>query len=119
MPKQPELPASYSADWLEKLDGRTTLARAVHQRYNDLASDLGGADALSYQKRSLAKRAIYVECIIERHEAALSRGEDVDLGRLTQAINTLIGLLKALGLDRKAKDVPDLVTYLRGREGVQ
>ncbi|MGQ7242942.1 hypothetical protein ACUN9V_05695 [Salinicola sp. V024] len=114
MPKQPEFPVSYSSDWLEKLDGRTILARAVHQRYAALTDDLGGVDALSYQRRSLAKRAIYIEAVIERHEAALSRGEDVDMGRLTQATNSLIGLLKALGLERKARDV-SLTDYIKAR----
>lgn len=115
MTRQADIPSKYSADWLEKLDGRTTLARAVNDRYHHLTTDLGGIDRMSYQRRSLCKRIVYMECVIEQQEAALSRGEEVDQGRLTQAVNTLIGLLKTVGLDRMAHDVPDLQTYLKQR----
>jgi hypothetical protein len=45
----------------------------------------------------------------------LARGEEVDQGKLTQAVNTLIGLLKTLGLERVARDVPTLGDYLRSK----
>lgn len=117
MTKQAAIPPKFTPDWLEKLDGRTSLARAVNDRYHDLTQDLGGNDRMSYQRRSLCKRIVYMECVIEQQEAALSRGEEVDQGRLTQAVNTLIGLLKTVGLDRQARDVPDLATFLKQREG--
>ncbi|MDZ7852941.1 MAG: hypothetical protein U5L98_09920 [Halomonas sp.] len=98
-----ELPPQYSHDWLEKLDGRTTLARAVRSRYDALTADLGGD--LSYQRKSLCKRAVWLEAQIEMQEAALARGEEVDAGGMVQKINTMIGLFKTLGLDRKARDV--------------
>ena len=117
--KQTDIPQQYTPDWLEKLDGRTAIARAVNERLAALLSDLGGADCLSYQRRSLAKRAIWTEALIEQTEAALARGEEVDVGRMTQANNSLIGLYKALGLERAARDVPDLQTYLKQRETTQ
>jgi hypothetical protein len=80
-----------------------------------LQTDLGGRDQLSYQQRSLTKRAIWMEAIIEQQEIALSKGEEVDQGKLTQAVNSLIGLLKTLGLERRAKDVPSLAEYLATR----
>ncbi|XKH00784.1 hypothetical protein LG325_11915 [Marinobacter nauticus] len=115
MPKRDEIPTAYSPDWLERLDGRTRLAQAVNQRYQALTADLGGD--LSYQRRSLCKQVVWIEAVIEQQHAALSRGEDIDHGRLSNYVNTLIGLLKTIGLDRKAKDVPDLAEYLAKREG--
>ena len=114
--KSGELPERYSEDWLAKLDGRTAIARVIRDRLEDLQADLGGRDQLSYQQRSLTKRAIWMECIIEQQEIALSRGEDVDQGKLTQAVNSLIGILKTLGLQRQARDVPSLAEYLAKRE---
>jgi hypothetical protein len=110
-----KLPSKYKEQWITGLDNRTALARIVNERLNSLESDLGGSDRLSYQQRSLAKRAIWMEAIIEQQEAALSRGEDVDQGKLTQAVNSLIGLFAKLGLERIAHDVPTLHEYMQKR----
>ena len=111
--KPNDIPATYNGDWLERLDGRTAIAKAISQRLRALETDLGGHDALSYQQRSLVKRAVWMEAIIEQQESALSRGEAVDQGKLTQAVNSLMGLLKTLGLERIARDVPTLNEYLK------
>ncbi|WP_194755712.1 hypothetical protein [Aliidiomarina indica] len=104
MSKTQQIPPKYSHDWLEKLDGRTAIAKALQQRHGELVNDLGGQPALSYQRLSLTRRAIHMEAVIEQQEQALARGEDVDTGKLTQSINSLIGLYKTLGLDRVARD---------------
>ena len=111
MAKQGSIPTDYAQDWLEKLDGRTRLAQACRTRYAALTDDLGGHDALSYQRRSLAKRAVWLEAVIELQEAAMARGEDVDQGKVVQSLNSLLGVFKTLGLDRKARDV-SLSDYL-------
>jgi hypothetical protein len=111
----PDLPQRYSADWIEKLDGRTTLARVVQSRLAELQADLGGLHALSYQERSLTRRAVWLEALIESREAALARGEEIEEGVHTQSINALMGVWKALGLQRRSRDVTDLATYLRSK----
>lgn len=111
--KSAEIPGRYSADWIERLDGRTSIAKAVSERLHALTNDLGGVESLSYQQRSLCKRAIWMEAIIEQQEAELARGGEVDQGRLTQAVNSLIGLLKTLGLERRAREVPTLHDYIK------
>lgn len=105
MAKQGEIPTKFSEGWIDSLDRRTSIAKAVNERMTMLTSDLGGMDMLSYQQRSLCKRAIWLEALIEQQEADLAKGKEVDQGRLTQAINTFMGLLKTLGLERKSKDV--------------
>ena len=42
------LPDSYRAGWLDKLDRRTRVAKAIMQRIAALTSDAGGADTLSH-----------------------------------------------------------------------
>jgi hypothetical protein len=110
------IPTDYSPDWLEKLDGRTRMAQVINSRYHQLTTDLGGVDALSYQQRSLCKRALWFEAMLEQWEAALSRGEEVDPGKLTNTTNTLIGLYKALGLNRQSREVSlsDLINRSQG-----
>lgn len=111
-----ETPSRYAADWIDKLDGRTRLAQAARERLNALQADLGGVEALSYQRQSICRRVVFLEVLIEQREAELARGEEIDEARHANNINTLTGLLKAIGLDRKARDVPDLATYLASRE---
>lgn len=100
-----QIPTEYAPDWLEKLDGRTRMAQVINARYQSLTNDLGGVEQLSYQQRSLARRALWFEAMLEQWEAALARGEDVDPGKLTNTTNTLIGLYKALGLQRQSREV--------------
>ena len=104
MSKTQQIPPKFTHDWLDKLDGRTAIAKALQERHGALVNDLGGTPSLSYQRLSLTRRAIHMEALIEQQEAALARGEDVDTGKLTQSINSLIGLYKTLGLDRVARD---------------
>ena len=113
--KLKDVPASYRPDWLEAMDGRLGTVKVIKERLRALCDDLGGVDAMSYQRRSLAKRVVWLEAMLEQHEAALARGEDVDAGRWTQAVNSLVGLLKTLGLDRVAQDVPNLTTWIKER----
>lgn len=110
-----QMPNQYSENWIVALDGRTRLAQAVQARYAHLTDDLGGHDRLSYSQRSLAKRALWLEAQIEMQEAALAKGEEVDTGRLTQSVNSLMGVLKTLGLDRVAHDTGSLSDYIAAK----
>ena len=119
MAKHSEIPDRYAHDWLEKLDGRTRMAQAARQRLEVLQDDLGGHSALSYQERSLCRRAVFLEMLLEQREAALAEGREIDEGSHTQSINALMGLWKSLGLKRRAKDVPSLHEYLQAKESGQ
>ena len=97
------LPDKYTPDFVAKLDGRTVIARAVRDRIETIETDMGGSDSLSHARRSLVRRVVWLEAIIEHAEQRLAAGEPIDLGGHTQAVNTLIGLYRLLGLDRKPK----------------
>jgi hypothetical protein len=111
------LPAGYRAGWLEKLDRRTRVARTIMQRIAILASDAGGADVLSHAQQSLIKRAVFLEAITESHELRFAAGEQIDVGAYTQALNSMLGVYRILGIERRARNVPNLSDYLRQREG--
>ena len=115
--KSDTVPERFRQGWLHSLDGRLSLARELRQRYQELTDDLGGADQLSYQRRTLAERAVWLEYHLSRQEQALAEGgEDFNAGQWVQSCNALVGLLKTLGLDRAARDVPTLAEYLAKRE---
>lgn len=100
-----QIPKTYKHGWLESLDGRTTVAQEMRRRFDCIISDMGGPDGLSYARRALVERAIWVEYWLQSQERNLAAGQDFDSGRYTQAVNSLIGLFAKLGLERQAKNI--------------
>jgi hypothetical protein len=85
---------------------------AWSRRYHDLVvrhvQDLGGPDLLSEAQLSLIRRATSIECELERLDALLSTGAEVDLDAYGRASSHLRRLFETLGVERKARDVtPD------------
>jgi hypothetical protein len=122
-PKNPQkkraVPTQFRRGWLDELDGRLGLARDLRGRFDEIAADLGGIEALSYARRSLIERALWVEFWISQQERELVEGRDIDVGRYTQAVNALQGLFSRIGLDRVARRVPSLSEFLQRREADQ
>lgn len=105
MTKQSDIPKAYAPDWMERMDLRTRAAQIINARYHELTTDLGGTSHLSYQQRSLCKRAIHLEAMLEQWESALAKGEEVDSGKITNCLNSLLGVYRTLGLHRQTREV--------------
>ena len=115
MSKTPAPPPKFAQGWIAELDGRYAVAQVMRERYQAFTDDLGGADRLSYAQRSLVERALWLEYWLAQQEQSLAKGKDFDVARWTQAANSLQGILSKLGLDRQAKDVPNLHDYMKQR----
>lgn len=117
MPKIDAIPAKFAAGYLDRLDGRTAIAVEMRHRWQQVTADLGGEASLSYAQRSLIERALWLEHWLAIQEQSLADGDHAsfDAGRWTQASNALLGLWRTLGLERKARDVTDLRSYIGGR----
>ncbi len=72
--------------------------------------DLGGGELLSEGQISLAKRATTLEVELERQDADLSQGKDVDLKIYSDVTGQLVRVLNTLGLDRITKVVDHNLT---------
>ena len=107
------LPDTYRAGWMDKLDKRTKVARAIMQRIDLLTSDAGGADSLSHAKMSLIRRAAFLEAICESHELQLAGGQEINVGAYTQSLNSLLGLYRLLGIERVARSVRTLREHMK------
>jgi hypothetical protein len=108
------LPADYSADWLERADKRTKVWRVATEREAALISDAGGAETLSHSKRSLIRRAVFLELLAETQEMRFTAGEPLDIGAYTQAFNSMLGAYRLLGLDRRTKPAESLHALMYG-----
>jgi hypothetical protein len=85
------LPESYSSDWLNAIDKRTKVWRAISSRIDALESDLGGSEDLSHAKRSLVRRVTFLELLCETQEMRFAAGEVTDVGVITQCFNSMLG----------------------------
>ena len=110
--KATDLPSRYDERFIVQLDGRFRLAREVRDRLAAVYADLGGEDRLSYLQRSLVKRYVWLELHHEADEARIAKGEVVDVGKHTQRLNSLIGLARTLGIERRAHRVQGLPRLL-------
>ena len=103
--KPKAVPVKFKAGFISTLDKRTDLAKTLRTNYETIVSDLGGRDSLSKIKSSLIERYVWLEAILQTIENDMASSENdraESLGKWNQAVNTLIGISKALGLERKA-----------------
>ncbi len=99
-----DLPERYAVDFVARMDGRRRAPRIFKARLTALVSDLGCAENLSYQQLDLARRAAFLGAKLDATEESAIGGKDIDLGVYTQMCNALLGLYRAVGLKRRAKE---------------
>jgi hypothetical protein len=107
--KPQTLPAKFKAGFLSELDKRTDLARALRTNYDDIVLDIGGVADVGHVKAALIERFVWLEAILQtlEHEMAQGKIDKGDaLGKWIQAVNSLSGLGKVLGVERKARSMP-------------
>jgi len=95
------------------LDGRSSEARRWRDLVISYSDDFGGADKLTEAQRTLIAQAATLQVQAERVQAAVLRGELVDIEQLTRLANAATRILSRLGLKRPRRDAaPDLAEYL-------
>jgi hypothetical protein len=108
------LPDDYTSDFVDKIDKRTKVARALLDRIQVIESDLGGSETLAHTRRSLVRRAVFLEALVESQELKLAAGQPIDVGAYTQGINSMLGVYRLLGLERRQRPVRSLRDHLNG-----
>lgn len=118
--KPQTLPVTFKAGFLADLDKRTELAKSLRSNYDAIVADIGGTDDVGHIKASLVERFVWLEAILQTIEHELVNGT-IDkaeaLGRWIQAVNSLTGLAKVLGVERKATARPWVVADSGTKEG--
>lgn len=97
---------------LMDVDGRSAVARRFRDLTADVIQDQGGVDRCSTVRLALIRRFAGLATLAETLEARLVAGHKVDVVEATQLASTLVRLASRIGLDRRAKSVPDLDSYL-------
>jgi hypothetical protein len=107
--KPQSLPVKFKPGFLSTLDGRTDLAKALRSNYDAVLADVGGREEVGHVKNALLERFVYLEAILQTIEAEMVSGQTPAaeaLGRWIQAVNSLTGLAKTLGIERKTRQMP-------------
>ena len=107
---------SNGVDVLPDVDGRSVIARRYRDIVNAIVGDQGGIDHISEVRLQLIRRFAAAAVLAEQMEAALARGQKIDIDKHAVLSSTLVRIAQRLGLDRRAKNVtPSLNEYLEGK----
>ena len=113
-----DVPKKYKVGFLQKMDGRTEACKMLRSSFNEIISDLGGVDNLSHIQICLCERFTFLEFVLRRLEYRIANEPKQSsklLARWVQSLNSLVGLGKSIGLERRAKKVPSLEKYISKR----
>jgi hypothetical protein len=109
-----QLPARFRQGFPWALDRRCKAVREVAADLVTLWQDLGGYDALSAQQLWLCERVVFIRQRVLAFESAALGGKDLpfEAGVYSNLANVLMGYLRTLGLERKARLMPNIRDYL-------
>jgi hypothetical protein len=116
-PKLTDLPAEYVPGFLRELDRRTDLFQRLNAAYVRIVDDAGGEEAMSRVKLSLIERFVFLNEMLERWELEIVTNRNdaaAALSRWVQAVNSLQGLARAIGIQVEGRRKPTLKAYLSG-----
>jgi hypothetical protein len=102
-------------DVLPGIDGRNLIARRYRDIADAIALDQGGEDQCSESRKQLIRRFAASSVLAEQVEAALARGEEIDISSHALLCSTLVRLAGKLGINRVPKNVNDMASYLARR----
>jgi hypothetical protein len=111
-------PKRFEANFLAKMDRRTEIFQQLKNAYDEITADCGGAENLSHVMLALCERFVFLEFTLQNLEARIAanpKGADEFISKWIQACNSVIGLAKTLGLERRIKKVTNLREYVEGK----
>jgi hypothetical protein len=107
---------SNGSDLLPGIDGRSATARRYRDICGAILVDQGGIDQCSESRKQLVRRFAAAAVLAENLEAALARGEDIDINQHALLCSTLTRLAVRIGINRTPRDLtPTLSEYLHAR----
>jgi hypothetical protein len=107
-------------DVLPDVGAAAIIARRYRAIVAALVEDQGGADRLSQTRLQLVHRFAAGSVLAEQMEAALDRGEDINITAYASVCGTLVRVARIIGIDRTPHDAtPTLAGYLRSQQVVE
>lgn len=104
----------FAPKFLDELDQRFAAVQELRRRYQLLVDDVGEP---SEAKKCLASRAVFIASQLETMEANALEGQEMALNSYVALVNTLIGILRQLGIERQVRTAGGLNAYMEARAG--
>ena len=113
------LPARFRPGFAWQLDRRSKVVREVAADLVELWQDLGGYETLSKQQHMLCERIVFIRRRVLAFESAVMAGKEppFEHGAYSNLANVLVGYLRTLGLERKARTVRSLRDVMSAGSG--
>lgn len=103
-------------DILPNVDNRSQVARRYFDISSAIIADQGGLDRLAEARLQLVRRFAAAAVMAEQMEAALARGETIDISQHALLVSSLCRLSNRIGINRRAREVlTTLEGYLEAR----
>jgi hypothetical protein len=96
----------------ESLDRRLLASKRFSAIASGIAQDLGGEDRLTTIQRALVESFAGIAIHVDDLNARVLLGQQIDVVELSQVVSTMVRIATRLGINRVARDVPDLNAYL-------
>jgi len=121
-------PKKYEKGFLIRLDKRHAAFKTIFHNYQEIMGDLGGRDSLSHIQQTLVERFVFLEFVLRNLEQKIAeqsddktkeKGVDVEklFSRWVQGLNSLTGLAKVVGVERRAKQIrSSLKEYVKSKK---
>ena len=113
--KRKKLPARYKVGFLQRLDGRCELTKVLSSAFDEVTADAGGVENLSHTKLCLIERFVFLEYVLRQWENRITLNPKKSgklLSRWVQGLNSLTGLARTIGLERRARKIESLESYV-------
>jgi hypothetical protein len=111
-------PKRFEANFLAKMDRRTEIFQQLKTAYDEITADCGGAENLSHVMLALCERFVFLEFTLQNLEARIAdnpKNADEFISKWIQACNSVTGLAKTLGLEKRVRKVKNLREYVEGK----
>jgi len=114
-------PKRYEQHFLAKMDKRSVAYQVLHESFSEIVQDRGGVESLSHIQLALIEKFCFLEFMLHKKELEMAESNnkgmrDKNFGSYCQWLNCLIGLSKSVGLERRAKTVASLETYIKQKK---
>jgi hypothetical protein len=102
------------------LDGRTTAAKEFDRVFNEIVTDLGGAESLSQIERSLVAAYAGADIMLGHLCAKMITGQQISLQRYANVVGAMVRLATRLGIKKRVPSgqTLDLGSYLADKSEV-